>query len=117
RRDVDALPDQPVDFSDQRMRVEHHAIADDRKLAGANDARGKQRKLVGLAVDDERMAGIVSALKANHYVGLLREPVDDLAFSFVAPLRADDHYIRHRIAPKTKRHTKQTPARERPGCA
>ena len=41
------------------------------------------------------MAGIVAALKADDDVGLLGEPVDDLAFALVAPLGADHDNIRH----------------------
>src|SRR5215471_14711692 len=41
------------------------------------------------------MTGIVSALKTNDDVGLLRQPVDDLALPFVAPLGADDDHISH----------------------
>src|ERR1700746_3820485 len=41
------------------------------------------------------MAGIVAALEAHDDVGLLRQPVDDLALPFVAPLGADDDNIGH----------------------
>ena len=43
------------------------------------------------------MAGIVAALEAHDDVGPLRQPVDDLALAFVAPLGADDDHIRHRL--------------------
>jgi hypothetical protein len=41
------------------------------------------------------MAGIVSALEADDDVGLLREPIDNLAFALVAPLGADHDDICH----------------------
>src|ERR1700720_1084463 len=41
------------------------------------------------------MAGIVAALEAHDDVSLLRQPVDDLALPFVAPLGADDDDIGH----------------------
>src|SRR4051794_19068711 len=41
------------------------------------------------------MAGIVAALEAHDDVGLFRQPVDDLALPFVAPLGADDDNIGH----------------------
>ncbi len=84
------------DFVNQRLRIDHHAIADDRQLAAADNARRQQRQLVGRAVDDQRVAGIVAALEPHDDVGLLRQPVDDLAFAFVAPLGSDNHDIRHR---------------------
>src|SRR5690606_20123496 len=67
---------------------------DDRQRA-RHDARGKQRQLVDLLADDERMAGIVTALEADHGVGAAGEPVDDLALALVAPLRPDDGNICH----------------------
>ncbi len=95
-RDLDALPGKPLDLLDQRMRIEHDAVADDRNLAGPQHARRQQRELVGRAVDDQRVAGIVAALEAHHDVGLGGQPVDDLALALVAPLRADHHHVRHR---------------------
>jgi hypothetical protein len=41
------------------------------------------------------MAGIVAALEADHDVRLLRQPINDLAFPFVAPLGSDDDNIGH----------------------
>ncbi len=95
RRDHDALLAETLDLVDQRLGIEHDAVADHRQFAGTQHAGRQQRELVGLAVDDERVAGIVAALEADDDVGLLRQPVDDLAFSFVAPLGADDNNIGH----------------------
>ena len=106
RRHGDALLLQLGDLVDQRLQVEDDAVADHRQLAAAHDAGGQQRQFVGLAVDDERMAGVVAALEADDDVGLLGQPVDDLAFAFVAPLGADHHHIRHRdiLAQPGSRH-------------
>jgi len=41
------------------------------------------------------MAGIMPALETHHDIGALRQPIDDLALAFVAPLGADDHDIGH----------------------
>ena len=41
------------------------------------------------------MAGVVAALEADDHVGAAREPVDDLALAFVAPLGADDGDVAH----------------------
>ena len=95
RADGDALALQLFDFVEQGLRIEHHAVADHGQLRGPQHAGGQQRQLVGLAVDDERMAGIVTALEAHDDVGLLRQPVDDLALPLVAPLGADDDNIGH----------------------
>ena len=85
-----------ADLAGERMRIEHDAVADDRELVRPHDAGGQQRQLVDLAADDEGMAGIVPALEAHDDVGLLGQPVDDLALAFVAPLGAHDDHVRHR---------------------
>jgi hypothetical protein len=46
-------------------------------------------------VADDRVAGVVAALKAHDEVRPLGEQVGQLALSLVAPLGADDDYSRH----------------------
>jgi hypothetical protein len=41
------------------------------------------------------VASIVAALEADHHVRAAGEPIDDLAFAFVAPLGADDGHVTH----------------------
>ena len=65
-----------------------------RELA-ADDARRQQAKACRSAVDDERVSGIVAALVAHDDIGALGEPVDDLAFAFIAPLGADHNHVCH----------------------
>ncbi len=89
------------DFRDQRMRIDHHAIADHRQFAGPHHAGRQQRELVAHAVDDQRMAGVVPALKADDDIGLLGEPIDNLALALVPPLGPDDDDIRHGINPSS----------------
>ncbi len=95
RADIDALAAELGDFIDEGLRVEHHAIADHRELGLAHDARRQQRQLVGLTIDDQRMTGIVAALIAGDDISLIRQPVNDLALTLVAPLGADDDNIGH----------------------
>ena len=108
RRHFDALRAQLFDLVGEMMGIEHHAIADDRQFAGPHDARRQQRQLEHLAVDDQRMAGVVAALKAHDDVGRNRQPIDDLAFSLVAPLGADHDDIGHPL--RTPEPTNKTPA-------
>jgi hypothetical protein len=51
------------------------------------------------------MAGIVTALESNDDIRPFGKPIDDLAFAFVAPLRTDDDYIRHRQLSSSTRET------------
>ena len=48
---------------------------------------------VFLLADDERVPGIVSALKAHDGARAIGQHVDDGAFALVAPLRPDDDYV------------------------
>src|SRR4030095_2499749 len=45
------------------------------------------------AVDDQRVAGVVAALEAHDALRALRQPVDQLALAFVAPLGSDDDHV------------------------
>ena len=92
---VDPPPPQLVDLRAQHHRVHHHAVADRAELAGVEDPGRDQVELEGLAVADDRVAGVVAALEADHEVGLLGEQVDDLPLPLVAPLGADDYHSWH----------------------
>jgi hypothetical protein len=48
------------------------------------------------SIDDKRMASVMAALEPHHDVGADRQPIDDLALSFVAPLGADNDNIGQR---------------------
>ena len=95
RADRDALPLQLRHLIEERLRIEHDAIADHGELRWPKHAGRQQRQLVGLAVDDKRVACIVAALETHDDIGLLRQPVDDLALPLVAPLGADDDNVGH----------------------
>ena len=95
-RHLDALRADRLDLAHEMVGVEHDAVADHRQLARPHDARGQQRELEDLLADDERVAGVMAALETHDHVGRDREPIDDLALAFVAPLGADHHHIRHR---------------------
>ena len=97
RPEADARLADALDLVEQVPRVDHHAVADDRELAAAHDAGGQEVQLEHLAVDDQRVAGIVAALEAHDHVGPAGQPVDDLALALVAPLGADNHHAGHGI--------------------
>ena len=89
----DALGLQHSELLEQGCGREHHAVADEALHVVAQDARGDELEHSLLAADDERVAGVVSALKAHHGRRAVREPVHDLAFALVAPLGTDDDYV------------------------
>ena len=85
------------DLGDLRKQVpgiDDHAISDDRELA-LHHPRRQQGQLVDLAVDHQRVAGVVAALETHDDVRPVGQPVDDLALALVAPLGADNGHIGH----------------------
>jgi len=46
-----------------------------------------------LSVHHQRMPGVMPALKTHHALGVIRQPIDDLAFALISPLGADYHHI------------------------
>ena len=49
---------------------------------------------------NDGVAGVVAALAAHDDVGVPGKDVDDLAFAFIAPLRADQDRVRHDVSGK-----------------
>ena len=92
--DRQALGGDALDFGQQRDRVHDHTVADNTELAAHQSAR-QQREFVDLLADNERVPGIVAALEAHDRIRAAGEPVDDLAFAFIAPLGADYGNIGH----------------------
>jgi hypothetical protein len=96
-RDVQPLGLYARDLGEQCLRVDNDAVADDAHFA-AHQPGGQQRQLVSLVADDERMPRIMAALKPHHDIGPAGQPIDDFTLPFVAPLRADNRHIRHKLA-------------------
>ncbi|GAA4871579.1 hypothetical protein GCM10023333_00500 [Ferrimonas pelagia] len=46
-----------------------------------------------LAIDHQSVTGIVTALVADHVMGLIGEKVNNFTFAFITPLGAQDNYI------------------------
>ena len=84
-----------VELLDQHLRVDDAAGADHALLALQDPGRDVL-ELVGLAVHDDRVAGIRAAVVAADEIGVPREQVDDLALPLVTPLRAHHYGRRHR---------------------
>ena len=97
--DVDAARGQHVELVDQRDRVDHDAVADDRRDVRVQHARRRQAQLEDLVAADHRVAGVVAALVAHDHRDLLGQEVGGLALALVAPLEPDDHGRRHQRGP------------------
>ena len=93
--DFHPLPLNAFDLGQHVPRVDHNTVTDHRELSTAHEAGRQQRQFEDLAVDHQRMTGIVPALETDNYVCPARQPVDNLALALVAPLGSYDHYASH----------------------
>ena len=77
------------------QRVERHddTVADEAHDTVAQNAGRNQMQDRLLVADDERVPGVVAALKTHDGAGAVREHVDDGALALVAPLRPDHDYV------------------------
>ena len=95
RGNVDSFFNNRIEFGDQTFRVDDDTGADDACFARVHNAARQQTQRERLAVDDDRVAGVVAALRTYDDIGASRQVVDDFTFSFVTPLSADDHCCSH----------------------
>ena len=79
----------------QRGRIDHQAVADHRLLARAQNAARDQFQDEFLLADENRVAGVVSALIARDNIEPFGEEIDNLPFALVSPLGAQDDYVSH----------------------
>ena len=79
-----------VELGEQHARIDHDAVADDRRDVVVEDAARDELQGEGLAVDDDRVPGVVAALVADDQVHLLGDEVGELALALVTPLGTDD---------------------------
>ncbi len=67
-RGVDTTFFETVDFVEKHVEVNHHAVADNRHTARAEDAAGQQVQRVFLVADDDRVASIVAAIEFDDVI-------------------------------------------------
>jgi len=79
-----------ADFLQQRGRREHDAVADVDRDARTQDPGRYEPQDGLLPVDDKGVPRVVPALEPDDALRVLGEPIDDLAFAFIAPLGTDD---------------------------
>jgi hypothetical protein len=93
--DTDPGTLQPVDLAEQHARIDDDPVADHAGLIGVEDPRRDQVEGERLTAADDRVAGVVAALKADDGGSPLGEQIGDLALALVAPLGADYDHARH----------------------
>ena len=78
------------DLVKDRQRIHDDACAD--QDAGTDeDARRDLVKLVFDIIDDDRVSGVVAALKSGHKIVSVRDHVDNFALSFIPELGTGDN--------------------------
>jgi hypothetical protein len=78
------------EFVDKGQRIQNHAIAHDASDLRMKDSRRDDVENVTFTAERNGMPGVVPSLVARNAVESFGEDVDNLSFSFVAPLQADD---------------------------
>src|ERR1700722_13526760 len=77
-------------FLEERHGVEDDPVADHTAASGAQYSARNQLQNELFTVDDDGMAGVVATGVSRNDGEILRKHVDDLAFTFVAPLGANN---------------------------
>ncbi len=91
-RRVDAAIGEAVELREKSLGIEHDAVADDACHPWMQNARRNLPQNELTVADDDGMARVRPALVANDEIGPLGHDVDELTFTFVSPLRSDDHH-------------------------
>lgn len=79
-----------LDLSEEFFDVDDSAVSDDCELAGPHDTGGESVEFEHLVADHDGVSGVVPSLETDDEICLLVEVVDNLSFTFVAPLGTDD---------------------------
>ena len=95
--DMHAQLSEAIDLLDQTDRIDHHAVADHADFAFAQDPRRNQVQHIFLLADENGVTSIVSSLGAHDDVRIVGEDINDLAFTFIAPLGAYQDCIGHKL--------------------
>src|SRR3989338_451782 len=70
--------------------MDHHSGSENYFRVLVQGTAGEKPKHMLLPPDDDRVSRIRSAAGPCYYIKLLRQKIDQLPLSFIAPLRADD---------------------------
>ena len=90
-----ALVLEHIDFLDEHLGIDHHAIADDRRHVLVHDARRHEVQAELLITAHDGMTGVVTSLVAHDAIELRRYEVANLTLALVSPLGSYQHRGRH----------------------
>ena len=75
-------------FLEEDLGIEDHAVADQTALPGMENTGRDDVHHRGFVPHHQGVTGVVSSLKANHFVRIFGVDIDDLALAFIPPLGA-----------------------------
>lgn len=84
---------QGIAFSEKGFRIEDDTATDDTNRTLMEDPGRHHVKDETTPVEGDRMSCVVSTLITRDTIKPIGEDIDDLSFSFVAPLKTDDRNI------------------------
>lgn len=87
---AEALFVQGLELVEEGGDVNDAAAANDIDAARVHEAGGEDVEVVGDAVDDDGVAGIVTTLSAAAELGFVGEDVGELSFALIAPLGTEN---------------------------
>jgi hypothetical protein len=113
---VDPATREHVALCEEHGRVDDDAVADDRDGVGVEHTARDELEGEGLAVDDDRVAGVVAALVADDESHVLGEEIGELPLAFIAPLGSDHDGGGHVLPPVRLPGRKSNRSRTWPGA-
>jgi hypothetical protein len=93
RSDFNTLLTESGHFFDKSDGVKDNAVTDNAKFSGPENARGNEVQDVLLAIGNDGVTSVVATLTASDDVSVFSQEVNELTFTFVAPLGADNDGI------------------------
>ncbi|CAB4536574.1 unannotated protein [freshwater metagenome] len=94
-RDVDTAAGQRVKFLEQNFEVDDNAVCDNGYDSLGENPRGQKVQRILFITNNDRVAGVVSAVEFDDVVDASRDEVGCLTLTFVTPLGSNDDYCGH----------------------
>ena len=92
---IEAVLVERLQFLEEAGNVDDAAAANDVDAAGVDKTGGEDVEVVGDAIGDDGVSGVVTTLGAAAQLRFVGEDVGELALAFVTPLGAEDDCRRH----------------------
>lgn len=84
-----------LELAEERLRADHHAVAQQAADAGVQDPGRDQVEGEVAVAEAHRVPGVVTALIAHHAVERGAEEIDDLPLALVPPLQSENDESTH----------------------